>query len=770
MRPFVAPSPVARAPTPVDGHDNREPSTAPAGEGWWPSRVRRGVGAGGLALALALVAGHGAAQAQALSRRPFPRRGSLPEPTADHAAPSGAPADTANADFRGRFGMDVAMRLLRSTDADDRLRGLERAAATRTPEALSLLERAAASGLQGPQLDGIARSDPRALLVVVQGLASWIDREPARAALEAVLRESTQSFTPRNGGAGTGKDPAADEADNLGRVLRARQEAAMALAASGNVSSLEALLAIGRSNGPGQAAALDALAAHPPATALLGGVALTTPPTIALAIEAGDLRSLGAILGAVHASDPALRAAAIAALGVAGDARVLDAAREAGKDKEPRVRVAGADALAHLGAPEAAQAVETLVGDEVTARDGLRIAQNVQAEGVVKAAAARAAASAEPGLRGLALVALGRQTSPTAVTALEALAADPRLTGDALDALARSPSAAAMAAIEAIAAAPATRRVGARAYFVRRMVRGERSPRGDALLEALAASGDGADRAVGLEALVALGERPLDRALEDRDARVRRAAAMAAGALGHAGKRAAVLLAHLAVEPDETTREVMAVGLAAGDPDGAVPTGTLLDRAQAGGPDAPLAALALARRADEELSPKVDALLASHDPWMRAHVARGLGASAAPDAVGRLARAYTWEPSPEVRRTLVEALAVRGGQDAEAPVRRQALELAASLEPDAVTRQAAQWALDGARSPVPPAGHEVAWLRIVAAEGARLPRDMTGTVTGADGMARPIAFDDDGYALVPGLPPGDVQLRLTARVPEESAR
>jgi HEAT repeat protein len=464
-----------------------------------------------------------------------------------------------------------------------------------------------------------------------------------------------------------------------------------------------------------------------------------------------------------------LRAAAIAALGLAGDARVLDAAREAAKDKEPRVRVAGADALVHLAAPDAGKAIEALVGDEVTARDGLRLAGGVEDEGVTKALAARAAASADPELRALAVAALGRQTSPSAVTTLASLAADPRLAGDAAQALARSPSPAAAGAIEAMAAsaAPGARRLAARAYFVRRMARGARTSRGDALLAALAASADGADRAVGVEALVVLGERPLAKALEDTDPRVRRAAAMAGGVAATAAER---LLARLGTETDEPTRVVLAAGLAGGDPGGRVPTAVLVERAQAGGGDAPLAALALAQRADDELAPRVDALLASHDPWMRAHVARGLAASAARDVTGRLGGAFAWEPVPEVRRALVEALAARTGEDADAPSRRQALELAAWLEPDAVTREEARRALDGARPPARPAGHEVAWLRVVAAEGATRPKDLTGAVVGEDGVARPVVFDDDGYALVPGMPPGDAQLRLDARPPPFTGR
>jgi HEAT repeat protein len=715
---------------------------------------------GGLAVT---ISGDAQAQARPPGRRPLPQATSSAIPSA--ATPS---APRPPADLRGRFGTDIAAHLMRSSDADDRLRGIERAGTARTPEALSLLERAAGPGTPGgldPRipLDGVARSDPRALLAVVRALTAWVDRESARAALAGILAAPTPSFATRAASAAS-RDWAGDEAEGAARVVLARQEAALALAESGNALAIDALIAIGRGGGPGQAPALEALSMHPPSAPLvLGGVALTTPATVALAIDVGDLRALDAVLGAVGTSDPALRATAIAALGAAGDTRGIEVARAAERDRDPRVRLAAASALVRLGAPDAPQAVEALVMDDATVLGALRLAQDVQGEGVTRAAAARAAVSADRAVQAEALSVLGRQSNTSAVRALATLVARPSLQGDAACALARSPCPDALGAIEALGSAQETRRLAARAYLVRRFVLGDRSARLDALLGALAASSDGLDRAVGVQALVALDQWPLERVLRDTDPRVRRAAAMGAMAQWDA-HQSEVLLSRIAAEPDDTTRRVLALGLLDGDPRGAVPTSALIERAGEGGPDAPLAALALAQRADGPLGANVDALLASRDPVLRAHAARGLGASGAPDAAGRLEQAYAWEAHPEVRRAILVALATRRLDDAS-PAKERTLELAARLDPDRVARWTAERAIRGERPAAPAEVREVAWLRLEPAEGAPLVRGVSGLLVRSDGIAVPIAFDDEGYALVPGIPPGEARLRLAPALP-----
>jgi HEAT repeat protein len=722
--------------------------------------------------ALAAASVVAAVAVQAHAQPPSPRRFAPPPPSPASTTPVSAATvatstGTPGGDLRSRFGVDVAKRLMRSADADDRLRGMERAAATDSPEGLALLLRAAGGSTAGvfdaslPQ-EGVGRTDPRALLVVVRGLAQRSDKEAARVALQQILIAPAAMFMTRTPSVGA-RDAAAEDVEGAARNQLARQQAAIALASSGNVLAMDRLVDAARGGGPGQAPALEAIRMMPPSAPKLGRIEVTTPEMVTLAAEIGDLRALDAIEGATKASDAALRAAAISALGTMGDQRAVEIARAAAHDPDPRVRLACAEALVRLGAADAGPLVEALVADDTTAAGALRLARDLATEGVTKAAAARAAASADPALRQAAVGALGRQTSVSAVKALLTLVADPSLQGDAAFALARSPAQGATAALETLAAAPATRRLAVRAYFVRRFVRGERSGSLDALVASLAASTEPRDRAVAIAALVAFGERPLEQALADPDARVRRAAAVAAAARLDAQARDA-MLGRLAVERDAATRTVLALGLGGGDPAGVVPTRELIDRAEAGGPDAPLAALALARRADDDLAPKVDALLASRDPLVRAYVARGLASSEARDATGRLARAYTWEADAYVRRALVIALAARGA-DAGAPARRDALDLAARLDPDGAVRWTAQVALDGRTESPRAVVREVAWLRVVPAEGATLPREQLGVLADDAGSAVPVVLDEDGYALVPGVAPGRARLRLAPRLP-----
>jgi hypothetical protein len=103
--------------------------------------------------------------------------------------------------------------------------------------------------------------------------------------------------------------------------------------------------------------------------------------------------------------------------------------------------------------------------------------------------------------------------------------------------------------------------------------------------------------------------------------------------------------------------------------------------------------------------------------------------------------------------------------DASAPTRAETLALAARLDPDPVVRWTARRAMGGASTARRALVRDVAWLHVVPAEGATLPPALTAALVRPDGMAVPFAFDDDGYALVPGVSPGEARLELEARLP-----
>jgi hypothetical protein len=106
-----------------------------------------------------------------------------------------------------------------------------------------------------------------------------------------------------------------------------------------------------------------------------------------------------------------------------------------------------------------------------------------------------------------------------------------------------------------------------------------------------------------------------------------------------------------------------------------------------------------------------------------------------------------------------------------APSLRETLAWAARLDPDRVVRRLAARELAGAEVSTRLAATDVAWVRLVPAPGASLPGGSTAALVTADGVARPVAFDDDGYVLVPGVSPGEASLRLAPQLPAyESAQ
>jgi HEAT repeat protein len=664
---------------------------------------------------------------------------------------------TSSHGLRDHFGIDLAAHLLRSGAPDERLRGLARAAAIGTPEAISLLIHAA------KEPERLVGPDTRALLITVRGLADATNQSEVR----SFLKDSVLNATLHQRPATSSAEPDAEDGDRNARLTLARSEAAFALATSSDPKAVETVMLVARDPGPGQAAAAEAVTAYPPERVAAIGTGLLSPTLLHLAAAMGDLRTLDAVRAALHSTESETRAAALAAIAALGDTRAIADARTMFKDADPLVRVAAAGALVRLGAPDRFRAVESMIGDDETAREGVRLAGLAADAGVVHALAARVKASGEAELRALAIAALGQAGVVEAVEALSELIKDPSLEGDAASALARNPNPRSAAAIELLVRSESRRRLGARAYTLRTLTRGSLSRSqtdwGTTALVALSSSKDTKDRAVGLGGLVLLGLRnPID-ALADPDRGVRQVVATAAMAYP-TPETARALLALSRSEPDPLVRKVERAALALGDREGRVTTLLLAERTRAGESDAPLCTMALAARGDPDYEDKVDALLASGDPIVRAHAARGLGASPSADAIGRLAEAMTFEVDPLVRRAIVGALAERT-RDEDAPSRLLVLKKAARLDPDRAVRDTAARAVAGRWAEArPPAHLELAWLRLATATGAAPLESGGGLLLRSDGLAVPIAFDPEGYALVP-IPPGEARLLLEPRIP-----
>ncbi len=654
--------------------------------------------------------------------------------------------------MRGHFGIDLASRLIHSNDLEERLRGLARLASIGSPEAVSMLVHAA----RDPA--GARKTDTRALLVIVRGLGE----KTAQSEVRQFFKDGVLGSIGVRATTGSPEDDAEGEGRDA-RLALARSAAALALATSPDAPAVEALVLVARDAGPGQAAAVNAIAAFPPekvATAVTGPL---SPVLLGLAASLGDLRALDAVRAALSSTDAATRAGALDAMVQMGDSRAVTAASSMSKDPEPRIRESAVGALVRLGAAERFRGVEQLIGDEETAREGVRLAGLAVDGGVAKALAARAMASSDPEVRSLALFALGRCEDTLALQALLEFVKDPLRAGDAAAALARSPAPGAASAIQALMKEASSRRLGARAYILRAATRNERLPWGTVALEAMAGSVDAKDRAVGLAGLVLLGQVDAMRALSDSDAGVRRAGAMAALIDARATTRMG-LLRRSASEPDELVRRLERAALVSGDPEGLVTSAVLTQSLVAGESDAPLAAMTLAARADSHELEAVDGLLLSSDPILRAHAALGLGESLEASATGRLSRAYEFEVDPAVRHAILLGLARRTG-DADSPARLAVLRTAAKLDPDRGVRAVAVRALANlpASNRAPPR-LEVAWVRLATPSGEASPGRVAGMLVGSDGVAVPVAFDTDGYALVP-IVPGEARLLLTARIP-----
>lgn len=641
---------------------------------------------------------------------------------AAHAKPSEAPPPRRS--LRGLFGVDAVKPLLRSEAGAVRERAFERLGTLGTPRALELLARALES-------DGAAR-DARERLAAVRALAPHAADPVASDALIRALG---------------GIEGHLDE-----RALLVERTAALALAASHDELAERALARALRQPGRVSEHARLALHAHPARgiVPLLLASSTATPALVAVLGELGEPAAWGFLREQAESGDAPVRSAAVTALfQLDGAAAVRLARRLAPSETDAGVRAALARGLAVNGDDAAVPLFAALLTDAKGRALALDLALDVQ-NAEFGALLAKAPLADD---RDRWFAALGHAGGAAAVARLTAALARPDDAWSALYALALCPDGRAEDVLERALTQPALRRNALRAAVIRSVTREQNVSGMTAALDALG-HGDPSDRAAAAWARAVLEPSAAVASFASRDVAVVAAAARAASSR----QLAAAAAARLATTTEPVLAAALAGALSVPGAADAVPTRVLTALVDARGAAAYAAAFALALRDSETLRPRLRELLGSEDPLLRAHVARGLGASADASAVGLLGEAYRAEPDAEVRRALVSALAER-----REPGRRPTLELAAALEPDDAARELARTALRGAAPPRAPR-RGAAWLRLTPSR-AEPPFALLASTSG---VSLPFAADPDGMLTVVGLPAGPLELELATATPGQS--
>jgi len=692
-----------------------------------------------LAILLGALFAAGPEVASAQPRRPPPKI----VPTRPHAPPRRPPTrpprtkpvakPSATRSLESRLGFGVATRLLASKERDDRIRGLERLGSVGTPAALELLAKSLEPGGAAKTLEE--------RLTAVRALARHTRSVVARPALARVMASASSN-------------------DDAGESLL-RGTAALALARSGDSAAIELLGKALRQEGPIAQAAATALVGHPPRN--LGPITRTRGALTLALIDAleklGDQRAFNALRGVVKYGPPEYQARAALALTRLGDFETVALARVwLAKRKEPSLRSAAAEILALAGTSDAPKRIAALLVAPDTASAGLSLALESPSPTLVptlSALLAKADAGNVPSLLG----AIGRAGGERAAEVLGRELGHPERAASAAYALALSPGPDARRVLSSKLADPRVRRYAARAAVVRQLVLGESVDGLDDTLPLLLAAADPGERAAGAWCFAALDEDRAVTLIRRSDPVVVRAAARAA--LTPKAARAAADRLTDALDPE--TKTALAIGLANDAAANRVPTHVLRELVESGGAAAPLAARALALRDDATLRPELTILLDSGDPWIRAHVALGLGKSKSPSALGLLERRYAFERDELVRHAIVTALGSR-----REPTRERPLRLAADLDPDGRVRQAARRALSGTPLSALPGGHGTFWLELVDSTSEK-GRDHAALLATSGGMVLPVVSDPDGLLSVARLPAGPVSLRLAASGSEGKA-
>ncbi len=637
-------------------------------------------------------------------------------------------------------GTEAAKRLLNASSIDDRVRGAKRLARIGTDGALDDLIRKLETDTSG----GASKAKLR--LVTARALAPRAKRPEVRRALLKLMT-------------GVGEN---DDQPDYNALTRGT--AALALASSGHRRAMNVLGKALLQEGPAARAAGEAIVAYPPKklSKLLSTRGTPSVALVEVLQSLGDQRAFHRLRSYVRFGGPQVRGAAVVALTRLGHFETVPVARHWLKQsgaKTPDLLISAAEVLSLAHHPEAPVAIGKLLDKEATRAAGLRLALAAPTPGLLKPLTPLVTSKNRPDADA-AIAAVGRLGTPGAVKLLSKLIAS-EASPAAVHSLARSPGPDAAKAFAALLSKTSTKsperlRLLILGATLRRVVLGKPVDGVTAAIDRLSGCStcDG-DAVVGFA-----------RSVHDPDSIVsmlgHKNPAFARGAMLAAPWLGTSSLVRAAQRLERTdAKQARWYGLALLEPTAAdrVSTKRLRELFRAGDATTLIAARALAARLNDDLRKPIGKMLASGDPWLRAHAALGLGRAHHSEAVGMLATRYEFERDAQVRHALIVALSQR-----TEPTARKTIRLAASLDPNRRVRTAARLALNGQKLNDSPRGHGAIWLNLEGPGGA--PTGFDVAVRVAPGVALPLVPISDGVAIAAGLPLGSVEARVYA-VPKD---
>jgi HEAT repeat protein len=581
-----------------------------------------------------------------------------------------------------RFGLERLVSALAAASLEERLGAIQRLAGLATPVARHRLVNGA--------LERRAQLDPREWLSLVRVLAPHAHEDEPRVLLALAMNlRATEPAGPAN-------------AALLGLV---RGSAALALAASGSEPALRVLGAALRGGGPGAALAAEALLQHPPADlALL--LAVPGEPSVELARwlgELGDQRAFHPLRAWVRGESAEVRAAAAIALTQLGALETVPLARSWQRSGVPVLERAALQIALLTQQPEAGEWLLQRLRTEPQEATALGLALSFPSAELLPWAAETAGVGAAE-----RMTLLGRIGGPAAAR-LEAALGTAEGAFHAARALSRMASKEGAAALQRALAARVAPPLVARAAVLRERLWQEKLTGLPEQLARLRASQLPVERAAGAWGSSLRGSEAALAELGSGDAV--RVEAAANNALCFDDEVLAAAARQLSQAAPGRARVAFAFALLRPSGAQAISSELLSSLVLEGGVAAPLALRALAARAEPHFQALAAGYLTHSDPLLRTHVARGLGESQRPDAVGLLTRSFEYETDEVVRQAMVRALSLRRG-----PAVRRTLELAARLDPSPRVRGAAQLALSGVELRDPPPESEAFWTEQVFPE------------------------------------------------------